>query len=60
MKPPVAIIYRWRKTYDGSSKLEFSERMETMVPIALKMGWFLLAKDSDVIDTVPETSDDGA
>jgi hypothetical protein len=48
MTPPHAIVYRWRY-----QRLEFGVRTETQLPIALRLGWFLLAKDSDVLTPNP-------
>lgn len=46
MTPRHAIVYRWRY-----QRLEFGTRTEAQLPIALRMGWLLLAKDSDVLGT---------
>lgn len=46
MTPLHAIVYRWRY-----QRLEFGTRTEAQLPIALRMGWLLLAKDSDVLGT---------
>lgn len=46
MTPLMAIVYRWR-----DQRLEFANRRESQLPLALKLGWTLLAKDSDVFLT---------
>jgi hypothetical protein len=46
MKPPMAIVYRWRH-----NRLEFADRAETRLPLALRLGWTLLVKDSEVLTT---------
>lgn len=44
MNPPMAIVYRWR-----NHRLEFDHRPETGIPSALRHGWTLFIKDSDVL-----------
>jgi len=40
---PVALLYRWQPT-----GLEFAIRNEAVLSLAMKLGWRLLAKDSDL------------
>lgn len=42
----MAIVYRWRH-----NRLEFADRAETRLPLALRLGWTLLVKDSEVLTT---------
>lgn len=49
MKPPMAVLYRWR-----NGRLEFIERRESQMPRKLNGGWRLLAKDSDLTQPVPD------
>lgn len=52
MKPPMAIVYRKKK--GPKPGIEFADRPESALPVALKLGWTLLIKDSDLTAPAPE------
>lgn len=51
-KGPMAILYRWHK-----NGLEFIERPESLMGITLRLGWNVLAKDSDLLTPAPESGE---